>query len=171
MTASVPDAVAAEAGMAPAGRRPGWWVGPLYLIMAISLVPWTIFLAYTLPVRAETRHYDLAWVGFDLMLITALARTAWLSLRRSPFVVNVASASATLLIVDGWFDVTTSPRSDVSLALVSALAVELPLAALSLFIATRAQREIARTGAVRQHHRWRRPAESGVGAGKHTHST
>ena len=48
-------------------------------------------------------------MGFDVLLCGALARTAWLAWRRSPFVVNVASATAALLVVDAWFDVTTSP--------------------------------------------------------------
>jgi len=148
-----PTGEPASSGQVTAGRRPGWWIGPLYLVLAVALIPWTGFLAATLPQRATSHHYDLAWVGFDLLLAASLARTAWLSLRRSPFVVNVASASATLLVVDAWFDVTTSPLRDVPEALVSAMLVELPLAALSLFIATRAQREIARTGAVRQHRR------------------
>ena len=53
-------------------------------------------------------------------------------------------------MVDAWFDVTTAgPGRDRWQAVAAAALVELPLAALSLSISYRAQRVIARTGAVR----------------------
>jgi len=130
-------------------RRPralGWWVAPLYLGMAVVLVPWIAVLARTLPDRIVSHNYRLAWVGFDVLLGLAMSRTAYLAWRRSPFVVNVASATAALLVVDAWFDVTTSPRREVASSIALAVLVELPAAALSLVIAARAQDVIARTG-------------------------
>ena len=127
------------------------WMIPFYALMAAAMLPWVAYLAWTLPARNVAAHYRLAWVGFDLLLCAALARTAYLAWRRSPFVVNIASATAALLVVDAWFDVTTSPGGDdLMLSAVLALLVELPLAVLSLLLAARAQIEIARTGAVRQ---------------------
>lgn len=138
---------------APAGGR---WVPPLYLALACALVPWVVYLGLTLPDRAVSHNYRLAWVGFDVLLLGALARTSWLAWRRSPFVVNVASATATLLVVDAWFDVATSQSGMPRLiAVLSALLVELPAAVLSLVIAGRAQIVIARTGAIRAQHRLR----------------
>lgn len=135
---------------------PGGWVPLLYLVLAAALVPWAIYLAATLPDRAVSHNYRLAWVGFDMFLVGALARTAWLAWTRSPFVVNVASATATLLIVDAWFDVaTSSPGTHLLVAVLSAVLVELPAAALSLVIAGRAQIMIARTGAIRAQRRFR----------------
>jgi hypothetical protein len=123
------------------------WVIPVYAVLAVALVPWVVWLAWTLPERSVSAHYRLAWVGFDVVLCGALARTAWLAWRRSPFVVNVASATATLLVVDAWFDVTTSPGGgDLLVAAVTAIGVELPLAVVSLVIAARAQIQIARSG-------------------------
>ncbi len=134
------------AGMGP--RRA--WVPLLYLLLAAALVPWVVYLAVTLPDREVSENYRLAWVGFDVFLLGALARTAWLAWRRSPFVVNVASVTAALLLVDAWFDVATStPGLHLLLAVVSAALVELPAAVLSMLIAARAQAEIARTGAIR----------------------
>ena len=138
-------------------RRPPWavlprrvlarWIIPVYALLALALVPWVIWLAWTLPERTVTAHYRLAWVGFDVLLCGALARTAWLAWRRSPFVVNVASATAALLVVDAWFDVTTSSDGqDLLVSAVTALAIELPLAVFSLVIAGRAQIQIARSG-------------------------
>jgi hypothetical protein len=140
------------------------WIIPVYAILAVAIIPWIVWLAWTLPERSVSSHYRLAWVGFDVLLCGALARTAWLAWRRSPFVVNVAAATATLLIVDAWFDVTTSPGGhDLVVSALLAVLVELPLATFSLVIAGRAQIEIARTGAVRQR-RWLRsvdPADPG----------
>jgi hypothetical protein len=122
---------------------------PVYALLALAIVPWIIWLAWSLPERSVSSHYRLAWVGFDVLLCGALARTAYLAWRRSPFLVNVASATAALLIVDAWFDVTTSPGGhDLLVSTALALLVELPLAVLSLALAGRAQVEIARTGAV-----------------------
>ena len=123
------------------------WIIPVYALLALALVPWVIWLAWTLPERSVSAHYRLGWVGFDVLLCGALARTAWLAWRRSPFVVNVASATAALLVVDAWFDVTTSPGGqDLLVSAVTALGIELPLAVFSLVIATRAQIQIARSG-------------------------
>ena len=136
-------------GRDEAPRRPtGWWVAPLYLAMGLVLAPWTVVLLQTLPNRAVSHNYRLAWVGFDVLLMLSMCRTAWLAWRRSPFVVNVASATAALLVVDAWFDVTTAPARGLLQACVLALFVELPAAVLSLAIASRAQRQIARSGAV-----------------------
>lgn len=127
------------------------WIVPVYALLAVGIVPWIVWLAWSLPERSVSAHYRLAWVGFDVLLCGALARTAYLAWRRSPFVVNVASATAALLVVDAWFDVTTSPGGqDLLVSAMLAVLVELPLAILSLLLAGRAQVQIARTGAVNQ---------------------
>ena len=119
--------------------------------MSLVTLPYIGVLLVTLPDRVVSHNYRLTWVGFDLLLVLAMARTAWLAWQRSPFVVNVASATATLLLVDAWFDVTTSPRREVVWSFVLAVLVEIPAALLSLGIASRAQIQIARTGAVPAH--------------------
>jgi hypothetical protein len=120
----------------------------MYLVMSLFMAPWIVVLYQTLPDRAVSHNYRLAWVGFDVILMLAMGRTAWLAWRRSPFVVNVASATAALLVVDAWFDVMTAPRHSMFTACLLALAVELPLAVLSLVLSGRAQRMIATTGAL-----------------------
>src|SRR3954454_7855378 len=125
------------------------WIMPVYALLAVAIVPWIIWLAWSLPERSVSAHYRLAWVGFDVLLCGALARTAYLAWRRSPFLVNVASATAALLVVDAWFDGTTSPGgNDLMVSALLALLVELPLAVMSLALAGRAQLEIGRTRAV-----------------------
>jgi len=147
--AGAPALTRVVSGIELSARRPtGWWVAPLYLGMSLVMLPWTLDLLQTLPDRAVSHNYRLAWVGFDVLLMLAMGRTAWLAWRRSPYVVNVASATTALLVVDAWFDVTTAPARGLLQACVLALFVELPAAVLSLAIASRAQRQIARSGAV-----------------------
>jgi len=137
----------AETGRTGRRRSVGRWVAPLYLAMSLVLLPWIALLARTLPDRAESQNYRLGWVGFDVLLALAMGRTGYLAWRGSPFVVNVASATTALLVVDAWFDVTTAPAGEPLVqACALALGVEMPAAVLSMVIAGRAQRQIARTG-------------------------
>ena len=39
------------------------WLGPLALCCLIGMLPWIIFLAFTIPQRSRAEHYDLAWIG------------------------------------------------------------------------------------------------------------
>jgi hypothetical protein len=93
------------------------------------LIPWTIYLGLTLPDRQLSPHYNVAWVGFDIMLAIALGGTGYFSLRHSRYLAVFAAAAATLLVVDAWFDVMTSPRDQIMQAIISAVLIELPLAA------------------------------------------
>jgi hypothetical protein len=140
----VPGDAAVELPVAvevPPGRPVPGWVGPLFLTLAVVTVPWIALLWVRLPARDLAGHYRLAWVGFDILLAAALARTGWTAWRGRDHVELPAVASATLLVVDAWFDVTTaSSRAAVGFALATALLVELPLAALCVWIAVNAER-------------------------------
>jgi hypothetical protein len=106
-------------------------------LCCVGLIPWTVFLAVTLPRHYVASHWRLAWVGFDLALIVALALSAWRAYRRRPNFATTAAVTATLLTVDAWFDVVTaSGRADRVVSGVAALA-ELPLAALLAVAARR----------------------------------
>ena len=116
-----------------------WWVGPAFAVLAVGTIPWVVFLAVTLPRHATFHHYRGVWVGFDLGLVVVLATTAVLAWRGRPQVTMAATAAATMLFVDAWFDVLTTPRgSDLVVSVVLAGAVELPLAMICLWIALRA---------------------------------
>ena len=120
-------------------RTVPWWVGPAFAVLAVGTVPWVVFLAVTLPRHATFHHYRAVWVGFDLGLVGVLATTAVLAWRGRPQVTMAATATATMLFVDAWFDVLTTPRgSDLVVSVVLAGAVELPLAMICLWIALRA---------------------------------
>ena len=112
----------------PSGRRRR----RLLLVASIGslvLVPWIGILAATLPHRYEARHWTLAWVGFDIALVLGLGTTAWMAWRARPALVVPALVTATLLVCDAWFDTTTAQRSDVLVSALSALLLELPMAA------------------------------------------
>lgn len=48
---------------------------------AVCLLPWTVYLAHTLPDRYDTCQWRAAWVGFDIALLLCFAAAAWLGLR------------------------------------------------------------------------------------------
>lgn len=111
------------------------WAGPAFLLFSVALVPWTVYLGYTLPTRQLSPHYNIAWVGFDVMLLVVLAATGYFALQRSLYLAVAATAAATLLVVDAWFDVMTSPGSQFLESLATALLIELPLAAVCGWLA------------------------------------
>ena len=110
------------------------WAGPAFILFSVVLLPWTIYLSYTLPSHQVSADYDIAWVGFDIMLMLVLASTGYFALRRSRYLAPAAAAMATLLVVDAWFDVVTSPPDQRLLSIVLALLIELPLAALCVWL-------------------------------------
>ena len=126
--------------------RPARWVTLLLGLVAIGLVPWTLYLTFTLPSRHVTLHYDLAWVGFDVALACAFAATTLAALRRSHWLVPLAAVTGTMLVCDAWFDVVTSHRGgEMWEAIAEAVFAELPLAALCAFIVYDAETFLAAT--------------------------
>ncbi len=115
-------------------RRTAW----LFAIAAALLIPFTVYLALTLPKRDVDTHYRGAWVGFDLLLVTAIVLTAYFAFKVDTRVQLPATATATLLVVDAWFDVMTAGhRQATGVALAMAVCIELPAAGFSLWLARR----------------------------------
>jgi hypothetical protein len=122
--------------VAPAPR----WVAPLYLSLSVLLVPWIVYLAFARPAEFGDGHYRVAWIGLDAMEAIALAATARLAYRRSTWIDMSATATATLLIVDAWFDLmTATPGWQLTQSILAAALLEIPLALMSLWIARHAQ--------------------------------
>ncbi len=120
-------------------RRMAW----LYTAAAVVLLPWIVYLAVTLPRRNLDLHYRAAWVGFDCLLAFAIVRTAYMAFRVDQRVQSPAIATATLLVVDAWFDITTAGnRSQFFEALLLAAFFELPAALFSLYLARQVNRRI-----------------------------
>ena len=157
-----PESAAAPADPVPVtsaeGRRRAKRLAWLYAAAAVVLLPWIVYLAATLPRRQFDRHYRAAWVGFDVILIYAIARTAYMAFRVDPRVQFPATATAVLLFVDAWFDITTSAnRAQFFEALVLALLVEIPAAIFSLYVARSVHRrvlDLAHVGIPPPSHLW-----------------
>jgi hypothetical protein len=126
--------------------RPVRWVTLLLGLVAVGLVPWTLYLTFTLPARHVTFHYDLAWVGFDVALAVAFAATTWAAIRSSHWLVPFAAVAGTMLVCDAWFDIVTSHEGgQMWRAVAEAVFGELPLAALCAFIVYDAETFLAAT--------------------------
>jgi hypothetical protein len=127
------------------GWRPASWVVPLFALAALVLVPWIVFLVRSLPSTHAAAHWDIAWAGFDVVLALLLLGVAVAAWRRSPWLEGAATAAATLLFVDAWFDIlTSSSHVELATAIGEAAFVELPLALLCLLLARDAGRVLAR---------------------------
>lgn len=123
---------------AAAGAIPRW-VGPAYIVMGLILLPWIIYLRFSLPLQQVAAHYRTAWVGFDVLEFAQLTRTGLYALmprwryRMRPH----AAACAALLTADAWFDCTTTPNNQLLSSIAMAVLVELPLAGICWWLAQR----------------------------------
>jgi hypothetical protein len=117
------------------------WVAPLLGVAAVALVPWTLWLTFSLPSHHVAHLYRLAWVGFDVALAAAFGATALGVARSSAWLEIAAAVAGTLLLCDAWFDVVTANGGDErALAALEAAVGELPLAADCAWIVRDAQR-------------------------------
>ena len=128
-----------EPAVAPGEWSPPRWVAPLFAFAAVALVPWVVLLVSALPAAHRVTHWDAAWVGLDVALVAMLVTLAVCVWRRSGWVEPVATAAATLLFVDAWFDITTaSSPPGPTRPLGAAIVVEVPLGLACLALARRA---------------------------------
>jgi hypothetical protein len=134
----VPDIASDGARVRPVPR----WVAPVFAVLGAATVPWTVYLGMSLPQQARTHNYRVSWVGFDILLVVVLLATAYFAWRGWRHVGVLAASTATLLVVDAWFDVTTSRHADLPSAILSAVLVELPLAVVCGWIALHVDRVI-----------------------------
>ena len=117
--------------------------GLALLASGAGMVPWLTYLAITLPARTSVPHWSAAWVGLDVMEAIGLAATGWLVRRGDPRRCLTAAATAMLLLVDAWFDISTA-GSGLAGAVAMAACAELPMAALCSVVAYRAVRDSSR---------------------------
>ncbi|HTA00725.1 MAG TPA: hypothetical protein VK802_10120 [Streptosporangiaceae bacterium] len=108
------------------------------VVCCIVLAAWTGVLATTLPRYYRSGGWRGAWVGFDIALLAAFAATGWASWRRRQILILCLVVLATLLCCDAWFDVVLDAHTKgFQDSLLSALLIELPLAALAILGARR----------------------------------
>ncbi len=115
------------------------------VVGAFAEILWTIYLGWRLPRHYVAHHWDLAWVGLDVAEILMLLGAAWAAWRRRAVLILFAVASATLLLLDAWFDVTTAGHGDFLESVLVSLFVEVPSALVLLWIARRAARRLFMT--------------------------
>jgi hypothetical protein len=142
--------VQTDDGSQPELRPPGRWVAPLLLAVAAALVPWTIALGWQLPQSHTSQHWDAAWVGLDIAEGAALAATGYAVARSRVWIQIPAAITASLLLVDAWFDnlLANSPTGHLFAALEAGIG-EVPLAAICIWIALNAERTEAAVMAAR----------------------
>jgi hypothetical protein len=115
----------------------------LMVVSAAVLVPWIVYLGATLPRVYVAYNWDRTWVGFDVLLLAMMVATAVLGYLRRQLLVVTAFATGILLICDAWFDVMTAHGDDRTWSVVTAVAVELPLAGLLIAGALQVLRLVA----------------------------
>ncbi|MEU9345372.1 hypothetical protein AB0D74_29630 [Streptomyces sp. NPDC048278] len=116
-----------------------------FALCVFVLVPWTVYLAVSLPDRFEARYWPMVWVGFDVLLLVSLVGAGLAVWLRRQALIPLSFVAATLLVCDAWFDVSLSwGRDDVWGSIASAVLVELPLAVLLVMRARRVLKVSAR---------------------------
>jgi hypothetical protein len=96
----------------------------------LSLIPWIVYLALTLPGKYVAHNWTATWVGFDVLLLMFMAATAVLGYLRRQLLLLAAFTTGVLLVCDAWFDVMTATPTDRWISVLTAVLGELPLSAL-----------------------------------------
>jgi hypothetical protein len=126
------------------------WAASFLAVIALGLVPWTLYLTYTLPARHVTHDWNVAWAGFDVALTGVLVATAIGVWVRGPWLEATAAVSTALLVADAWFDIVLAGSGpERREAILLAVVAELPLALFCLWIALNVERAVRALGARR----------------------
>jgi hypothetical protein len=127
-----------EADPITAPAMPGRRLAYLLVFCGLVVLPWTLVLAAMLPATATAPRWPAVWAGLDAMEGLFLIATGVLSLRNDHRRSLPAAVTATLLLVDAWFDTMTSSTGEgLAEAAAMALFAELPLALVCALIARR----------------------------------
>ncbi|MGW1158820.1 hypothetical protein ACWD5Q_04425 [Streptomyces sp. NPDC002513] len=110
----------------------------LLVVCGLALLPWLVVLAHGLPGTATAANWRTVWIGLDSLEALGLITTGLLVVRGHHIHALTATATATLLVVDAWFDtLTAASGGDQVSAVVTALGAELPLAVVCVALAVR----------------------------------
>lgn len=99
-----------------------------------------MYLSTDIKSIVTTQHYDVAWLGFDVLEWSMVAFAAIAAWRHHRSTTIFTSICAVMFAVDGWFDVWTSPRGGVVGSILLAVCLELPLVAIFTFATIHAER-------------------------------
>jgi hypothetical protein len=109
----------------------------LTVVGAVGLIPWMIYLAFTLPENYVAHNWPATWIGFDCVLIAFMIATAVLGWLRRELVILPAFTTGVLLICDAWFDIMTAGPGQLWISMVTAALLNVPLAAIMVTGAVR----------------------------------
>jgi len=119
-------------------RRPRSLFLTVVVSASVTLIPWIVFLAISLPKTYIVKQWTAVWTGFDIALLLTILSCLWAALKRRQVLIIFAIMGATLLICDAWFDImTASTNSDQWVSIASAAFGEIPFAILLLMVARR----------------------------------
>lgn len=105
---------------------------------ALFYAAWIFYLSDTMPSVAVAYNWNTAWLALDTFEGIAALLTAVLLARNSRYAVLSAAAFSTSLCIDALFDVTTAGQgTPLVTAVLEALLVEFPFAALSAVLAVK----------------------------------
>ena len=128
------------------------WAGKLYIMLAVVLLPWTIYLGVSLPSHHLSSHWDVSWTGLDIGIVTTLIATGLFAYLRSIWVVIAAASTGSLVLVDAWFDIMSEHSPALFReALILAFLFEIPLALMSYYLAAHALRHNTRGRQSKKH--------------------
>ena len=117
-------------------RAPSRWLPIALAVAAVALVPSLVIVLTAAPVAQTAHHLKIAWTGLDVFEVAALAATAWALQRRPAITAVPAAVTSALLICDAWINIIPAHGAAFWEAIAMAF-VELPLAALAFWVATR----------------------------------
>ena len=96
----------------------------------VVLACWIAILILHPARRYTSSDWQAAWVGLDISELAGFAATAWAAWHQRQVIIFFMIITGTLLVCDAWFDLALDYGSrGFTASLVSALVVELPLAA------------------------------------------
>src|SRR5246127_1718538 len=104
---------------------------------SIALIPWIVYLGFSLPTNYVAQNWPATWMGFDCLLVAFMAATAVLGWLRRQLVLLTAFTTGVLLVCDAWFDIMTSDFGHDLAVPLSAALTELPLAMIMITGAVR----------------------------------
>jgi hypothetical protein len=119
-----------------AGSAAVRWLPIVLAVAALALVPTLVVVLTVVPAAQTAHHLKIAWTGLDVFEVVALAATGLALNRRSALTAVPATMAGTLLVCDAWINIVPVHGAALYEAIAMAF-VELPLAGLSFWVATR----------------------------------
>ena len=113
------------------------WLPAALTAFALALVPYLVVELTVVPQVQTAHRLQLAWAGLDMFEVLALAATGFALHRRPTIAAIPATVTGTLLVCDAWINIVPSTGLVLDEAIAMAF-VELPLAAVSFWVAARA---------------------------------